>query len=153
MKRPKIGDVIEITTSMGFAYAQYTHKNKMYDCLLRVFKGFHQERPKSFEKIVTQEPVFSTFFPLGAAVNRQIVSIAGHEKITSDLQILPLFRNGILNPQTKKVEVWWLWDGEKSWKVGEITQEQRKLPLLGIWNDTMLIKRIESGWTAEKTDW
>jgi YD repeat-containing protein len=37
--------------------------------------------------------------------------------------------------------------GEKEWKVGDITAEQRKLPLRGIWNDTLLVERIEAGWS------
>ncbi len=45
--------------------------------------------------------------------------------------------------------VWWLWDGEKSWKVGEISPAQRKLPIKEVMNDTMLIELIEDGWTPE----
>ena len=60
-----------------------------------------------------------------------------------------LVRGGVIDPSTRKVKVWWLWDGEKEWRVGEITAEQRGLPIRGVWNDTLLIERIESGWTPE----
>jgi hypothetical protein len=55
-------------------------------------------------------------------------------------------RGGTPDPKTKKVAVWWFWE-EKEWKVGELTSEQRKMPIRGIWNDTMLVHRIEIGWT------
>ena len=38
MARLKIGDIVEIETSKGNVYAQYTHKHKQYGALLRVFK-------------------------------------------------------------------------------------------------------------------
>jgi hypothetical protein len=44
-------------------------------------------------------------------------------------------------------QVWWFWDGEKGWKVGKITAVQRKMPIRGIWNDTLVIENIESGRT------
>ena len=92
---------------------------------------------------------FSTFFPLGAAVNRCIVSVVGNATIPEKQKPFPLFRNGVVDPKTKKVETWWLWDGEKEWCIGKLTKEQRRLPLNEVWNDTLLVERIESGWTPE----
>ncbi|WP_233212723.1 hypothetical protein [Collimonas sp. PA-H2] len=51
----------------------------------------------------------------------------------------PVFRAGVVDPATNKVETWWFWDGDKEWKVGAITEEQRKLPIRGSWNDTLLV--------------
>lgn len=149
MTKPKIGDVVEIPTSKGLAYAQYTHKHKQYGALLRVYSRFYETRPSDIQHLVNEQPTFSTFFPLGAAVNRQIVSIVGNVKIPTENQQFPTFRAGTPNPATKKVDVWWLWDGENEWLVGDITTEQRKFPIRGVWNDTLLIERIESGWRAE----
>ncbi len=58
----------------------------------------------------------------------------------------PLFRVGVIHPETGKVETWWLWDGEKEWPIGSITEDERKLPIRASWNDTMLVQRIEEGW-------
>jgi hypothetical protein len=55
----------------------------------------------------------------------------------------------VIDPSTGKVKVWWLWDGEREWQVGELTEEQRGLSFREVWNDTLLIERIESGWTPE----
>lgn len=150
MARVKIGDVVEISTCKGLAYAQYTHKNRLMGNLLRVFPGFHAIRPADFHAIVTGKPGFMTFFPLGAAVNRGIVAVVSNLPVPDHARPFPLFRAaGNRDRDTGKIKDWWLWDGDKEWRVGNITEEQRMLPIRGIWNDTMLIEQIESEWTPE----
>ncbi|MHB1381614.1 MAG: hypothetical protein ACYC5A_11025 [Thermoleophilia bacterium] len=150
-KRVKFGDVIEIETRKGLAYAQYTHKHDKpprYGELIRVLPGLHKTRPESFTDIVIQKEQFIVFVPIGVFVHRGIFKVVANEPIPEENREFPLFRAGNRD-SNGKVRVWWLWDGEKSWKVGEITVEQRKLPIEEVLNDTMLIKRIEEGWTPE----
>jgi hypothetical protein len=48
--RPQLGDVIEIETSQGLAYAQYTHEHReppRYGSLLRITKLGNDTAPKS----------------------------------------------------------------------------------------------------------
>jgi hypothetical protein len=149
MAKLKIGDVVEIKTANGLVYAQYTHKHKQFGALLRVFRRFYEARPDDFVKLVEDKPTFMCFFPLNAAVDRNIVSIAGNVMVPSEAQAFPIFRDGIVDPATRKVGVWWLWDGEEEWRVGELTAEQRKLSIREVLNDTLLIERIEAGWTPE----
>ena len=82
-------------------------------------------------------------------MNQGIFEIACNFPIPSGASDFPIFRTGVEDPETRKVKVWWFWDGDKEWKVGDITPEQRKLPLRGNWNDTLLIERIEADWTPE----
>jgi len=154
LKRPKIGDVVEIESKKGFSYAQYTHKHKQYGALLRVLPGFYKNQPDDFSEMVKICHRFYCFFPLGAAINRGIFKIAGNAAIPDKFREFPVFRAaGFIDPTTRKVDDWWLWDGEEEWRVGAITEEQRKMPIRGIWNDTILIERIESGWMPESNDW
>lgn len=145
----KIGDVVEIPTKLGLSYAHYTHRHAQYVDLLRVFSGSHVARPSNLHQIVEARPAFMCFFPLGAAVRKKIFSIAANVAVPSSGQTFPVFRAGALNPATGKVGTWWLWDGEKEWPIGGLTAEQRSLSIRGVWNDTYLINRIESGWTPE----
>lgn len=149
MKNPKIGDVVEIATKSGFAYAQYTQKHKLYGALLRVFPGLYEFRPEYLSEITNLEPAFQCFFPLSAAVKGHIVSIVDNVPLPSGAKNFPIFRAGVVDSATGKVQTWWLWDGEKEWRVGHLSPEQRKLPIRGVWNDTLLIERIEEGWTPE----
>ena len=145
---PKIGDIIEIPTSKGLAYAQYTHKLEHYGALLRVLDGFFESRPNQFNELAEKKHKFVIFFPLGAAIRRKIFLIVGHAEIPDNAKEFPLFRAGAVG-KSGKVATWWLWDGKKEWMIGDLTLEQRHLPILGVVNDTALIQRIESGWTPE----
>ncbi|MFA6295295.1 MAG: hypothetical protein WC666_02625 [Candidatus Paceibacterota bacterium] len=148
--RVKIGDIIEIKTKKGLAYAQFSHRHAQYGALIRVLPGFFQETPINFTELASIKESFVTFFPLQAAVNRSIVHVVSNCKIPDFAKSFPLFRTGIEDSITRKVKVWWLWDGINEWKIDKLTDEQYKLPLRGIWNDTLLIERIESGWTPTK---
>src|SRR5437016_426711 len=145
-KKATIGDLIEIPTSRGFAYAQYTHQHPQWGGLVRVFDTMFQERPKDPSVITDGAVRFSTFLPIRTAVHRGTFDIVGNYSIAPENRQFPVFRNGVPNPKTKKVSVWWLWDGDKEWKVGELTPEQRQLPILAVWNDTFLVERVETGW-------
>ena len=144
-KRPKIGDVVEIPTPLGLAYAHFTHKHPTFGALLRVLPGVFPEQPKDTATLVRQTPQFLAFFPLGAACNRGIVRVVANEPIPVEAHAFPTFRSGIANREGV-VENWWLWDGEKEWKVGAMRPGMEHLPIRGVWNDTLLVERIVSGW-------
>ena len=150
-RRPKVGDVIEIETPKGLAYAQYTYKHDRpprYGALLRVLPGLFQRRPTDFSELVNQPEQFVVFFPLGAAVWRGIVTIVANEEIPGWARRLPFFRvrGGI--DQSGRVLNWGLWDGERDYRIeGELTPEQRNLPILEVITDVILINRIVEGWS------
>ena len=150
----RIGDIIEIRTSRGLAYAQYTHEHSTpprYGSLLRILPGFYDTRPKTFDVLVQQPYLFMAFFPLNAAIRQGIVERVAHVPVPPDLKEFPIFRCGMTNPATGKIHDWWLWDGKREWRVGTLTEEQKKLPTCHIVNDTMLIIMMERG-TAESQD-
>lgn len=149
MSNVKIGDVVEICTANGLAYAKYVQKHKQYGALIKVFRGFYEDRPDPIAQVVSGEALFQCFFPLSAAVKRNIVKIVGSSPLSSEEARFPIFRAGVVNPATGKVETWWLWDGDNEWRVDRLTAEQRKLPIRGVWNDALLVERIERGWTPE----
>jgi hypothetical protein len=150
-KRPQIGDIVEITTSKGLAYALYSHehdKQPRMGSLLRVLPGLFSKRPETFSEMTQKKEQFAVFFPLRAAVKQGIVQIIAHEKLPDWAIRFPVFRNG-LPDRYGKVHDWWLWDGEKEWKVGKLTPEMRLYPDLGVVNDTRLIEMIEAGYNPE----
>jgi hypothetical protein len=146
---PRVGDIVEIRTKRGLAYALYTHEHKSFGSLLRVFGCAFSSRPAEFKTLFEEAPQFATFFPLAVAVKKGIVSVVGRVRIPAKLKAFPTFRDGVADPNTKKVSNWWLWDGEREWSIGMLTEEQKKYPIREIVNDTLLKERIESGWTSE----
>lgn len=147
----RIGDIVEIYTGKGFAYALYTHKIPSWGALLRVFDTLYNSRPDQIAAIAKGQVRFSTFFPLQAALKAGCVEAVGNVPVPEHLQNLPLFRAaGHIDPTTHRVREWWLWDGQKEWRVGDLTKEQRALPLRAVWNDTLLRERIEADWRPER---
>lgn len=147
----KVGDVFSIQTAKGKAYFQYTAKNKLMGPLIRVLPGIYMvELTRQELDILTERHTnFWVFFHISAAVKIGSVTKVGNFTVPEHSRSFPLFRSG---PPDKNGHVpnWWLWDGEKSWMIGELTSDQRKLPIRGAWNDTLLISRIEQGWLPEK---
>jgi len=143
------GDVFGIRTSGGEAYFQYVKKVAPMGSLIRVLPGVFAEAATDLELLVAIETNFWIFFPAGAAFARGIIRKIGRYAIPDHSKSVPVFRAGVVDPAAGKVVDWWLWDGEKEWRVGSITDEERKLPIRGSLNDTMLIKRIEEGWLPE----
>lgn len=153
-KRIKIGDIIEIPTEQGYAYAQYTHVNKLMGNLIRVKPGLFVKRPIDTNLITKKENQIITFVPLQVMINRSIVTIISNEDIPVIDSKFPLFRNGIKHPEDNTRIKWWIWDGEKETLIGEhLNEEQKKYPLQGIWNDTLLKERIISGWSHKTSDY
>ena len=150
-KRPRIGDVVEISTPRGLAYAQFTHKHDAppkFGALIRVAPGYYDVRPASFSQIVALQPQFMTFFPLGAACNRRLVTIVANETVPDHAAAFPTFRSGVRGPDGT-VKIWWLWDGTNERPGGTRPQAMGSLPSRAIWNDTLLVERIVSGWRSE----
>jgi hypothetical protein len=151
--RPKVGDVVEFKTSRGYAYALHTHRHPQFGAMLRVWNEEHPKPLRDFASMASVRPSFSTFTPLGAMINQSLAKVVGNIAVPAELTKFPTFRAGVPDPATNKVDTWWLWDGDNEWRVGEITPEQRKFPIRGVWNYTLLMDRIEAGWTPETDRW
>ena len=98
---------------------------------------------------------FATFYPLGAAVNRKLVEVVGNVPLPDHLKPFPIFRSDNLDQKTKTVDTWWSKDleNEKSSRVGGLTPEQWKLPILAVWTHPYLVDRIAEGWRPESALW
>jgi hypothetical protein len=140
--RVRLGDVLEIDTPAGLAYFQYTHQHDVYGGLIRVLSGTYRSRPAALSELTQQQERFVVFFPVRAAANRGLVRIVAQEPIPEHARSFPIFKSG-------RPGNWWLWDGEREWRVAELTAAQRRLPSRAIWNDTMLAARIASGGSPE----
>jgi hypothetical protein len=145
----RVGDVVEIPTAKGLAYAQYTHKHPQMGDLVRVLPGLFPVRPESLGDLAKEKELFVIFFPLVAAVSKKIFKVIANEELPAESKRFPLFRAPGFVDRQGRVRDWWLWDGERSWQIGNLTDEQRRLPMRISCNDTALIQRIEEGWTPE----
>jgi hypothetical protein len=149
-RRPRVGDIVVIKTDQGAALAQYTHKHPEFGVLVRVLRAGAMvdtgAEPAALARLPTQ---FATFFPLGAACARGIAEILGHAPIPDSDRAFPCFRQPLrVDPRQTGATNWLLWDGEREWIVPELNEEQRHYPIRAIMNDTLLVERALSGWSA-----
>jgi hypothetical protein len=148
MRRIQIGDIFEINTSKGKAYLHYIHNNKLEGAVIRVLQGLYSERPEKFEELVTSEERYIISFPLSVATKRKIVENVGHYP-ASNFSVPRIMRS------THKIGNefigWFLIDCETNQRrlVKSLTPEQKKLSPWGIWNDTLLIERLENDWSLD----
>jgi hypothetical protein len=149
MRPARIGDVIEIPTARGLAYAQLTHKAPIYGHLIRVVEGIWQTRPQHLDEVVNAATRFFIFFPVAAAINQKIVSLAGNLNVPPQYADFPLMRKAGLEPPGGGNVDWWLWDGKEDWRIGALTPEQCRLSIAQVVNDTALIQMIDSDWHPE----
>ncbi len=148
-KRAKIGDVIQILTSSGVAYAQFTHKHQKYGALLSVFDGFHYERSNkiNFSQVVSENPAFNAFFPLQTALNDRLLSVVANVPVADCNKEFPTFRsNDNSGP-------WWIWDGKKETMLErDLTSSEKRYSRGGIISAPLLLERIENGYRPETHD-
>lgn len=145
-KKPRFGDIIEITTPKGLAYLQYTAKDALYGDLVRILPGLFQTRPSSFEKLVGGKELYFTFYPVTAPILREVLTIVSNEEIPRWAQGIPIMRKAGGRTNQGKVRNWWIVEGDQSFKVDTLTPEQENLSVMGIWTHPLLVHRLVEGW-------
>lgn len=148
-KRIKVGDIVEIKTSKGYAYAQYVMKDKQWGALLRVKEPIFSEPQTEFEGIVSGDERFITFYPLQASINQGIFRIAGNLEVPYDRGEVSVWRAVGFRDRKGKILDWWIVKGEQETPTKRLSRAQKKLPIQEVINDTELIRRIEQNWKAE----
>ena len=146
-RRVAVGDVIEVPTSVGLAYAQAIDRKTGMGTLLRVFDALFESRPRDLSKVVDRPTRFECCFPLQAAVNRDIFEVVGHEGVKAPPPKEFKLRGFIDRDGT--IHNWFIVQGEDHHLIESLSEEQKKLPYEEIINDTLLIERIEDGWRHE----
>jgi hypothetical protein len=155
--KPRTGDIFEVPTEAGLAYVQYTHEHPDQGTLIRVLPGIFPKRTDDVCALAERDSVFVSFCPIDIGVEQGWVPV-GNCPVPKSARPFPLFRYGITSPVPGKVGVWkvavWkLWDGDKLERIGDLTPEQRKLPIYGIFAPSMIAERIAAGWTPERDTW
>lgn len=56
-----IGDIVEIRTPRGLAYAQYTHEPPQFGSLIRVLPGLYESRPSDPARLAREQHLWVTF--------------------------------------------------------------------------------------------
>lgn len=145
-KRAKVGDVIRIATANGYAYAQFTRRDPLLGCMIRVLPGLYPEPLTDLAAKVSERELYHTLLFEDDLHEAPVVTVAGNEPVPEWCRAYPLFRTGLRDPRTGRVATWWLWDGTKEWPIGMLTEEQRSLSLRQVWTYNILADRVARSW-------
>jgi len=151
MDKIKVGDIYEIDTSKGKAYLHYVYRDPTVGELIRVLPGLYAERPGILNKLAGATERYMIFFPLSAAFKRKIVSYAGHRDVKDFIKPEYMRAKHVI----RGAFLGWHLVNTNNWNrqlVKELTAEQKRLSPWGVWNDTLLIERLEQDWTLDKWD-
>jgi len=149
MSKIRIGDIFEINTPKGKGYLHYVYKDKLMGDLIRVLPGLYSERPDNLSELAKSKERYMIFFPLSAAYKKKSIEYAGR------LDLIDFVKPGYMR-DTHIVRGdflgWHIIDTNTIHRqlVKNLTIEQGKLSPWGIWNDTLLIERLVTGWTLEE---
>jgi hypothetical protein len=144
-RKPAVGDVVEIDTDNGLAYAQFTHRVPNRGDLIRVLPGIYKSRPEDIQALVRQKEIWVTFVALDAIVAAGIFPVVANVEVPEAAQPFPMMRAGAPLP-SGRVARWRLFDGEVERPVEELTEELAELSIVEIPNPALLRERIASGW-------
>jgi hypothetical protein len=123
------GDVVEIRTHKGRAYAQVTHDHPSYPSVVRVLEGYFEDRPQDMAELVSGQSRFTAMIPLESALTRlgREFETVGTFDIPAAISRFPTFRMPIRD-KTGQIVYWWLWDGQGlSYKI-DLDEAESKLP-------------------------
>ncbi len=147
MARVKLGDIFEIETSKGKAYLHFVLKDKMMGSLVRVLPGLFSSKPEKLCDLVKKQELYVIFFPLSAASKRGLVKHVGNFKVDFEkpkyMRDKHIIGNEFLGWHIVDTSTW------ENKLVKNLTDDQRKMSPWGIWNDALLIERLEEEWSPE----
>ncbi|NAS14136.1 hypothetical protein [Poritiphilus flavus] len=149
-KRIKInlGDIFKIQTKKGYAFMQCVHSDKLEGEIIKVFYKIWDNSEQTIDDILKSD-FFLVGFPLKYALKQGIVALVGN----SDIGFFekPKFMRSPHQIGEEKLG-WHIIDTAtmKRKLVKTLNDEQKKLSPWGIWNDTLLIENLDSGWRLEE---
>lgn len=150
MIKIKIGDIFELQTSKGIAYLYFVHKDSLTGEMIKVLPGLYNSLPANLSELAGQKELYLISFPLAAALKQQLIRIVSNQPVISFSK--PKQMRTEHNVQGIRIG-WHIIDTD-TWQrqlVTALDSEQIKLSPWGIWNDVLLIEKLESGWKLE--DW
>jgi hypothetical protein len=141
----KAGDIFEIPLSNGQrAFGQYVFFDKKMGPLVQIFDLIRKE-DVYIDELKHAQLLFPPIITgLMAAINTGLWRVVGHFPV--ERFVYPGFVSTFYDDKTGKIGIWYLWDGEKSIRIGrELPEEYKKLEFLCVWDPHDVAHRIETG--------
>jgi len=142
-KRLVGGEILEVTVGNRFGYVQFLGEHRDYGDAVLVNPELHDRQARFASDFFATGYV--TFYPACQAVSSKLVEVVAQ---SSPPRLPKRFRR----PKAERdgeVESWVIEGGWRNVVKQTLTDEERKLPIAGVWNHESLRDKIASGWTPE----
>jgi hypothetical protein len=142
-KRLVGGEILEVSVGKRFGYVQFLGEHREYGDAILVSPELHDRQahfPTGFFSAG-----YVTFYPAGVSVSQKLVEVVAQ---SSPPKLPKRFRR----PKAERdgaVESWVIEGGWRNVVRETLSDEERKLPIAGVWNHEHLRSQIANGWTPE----
>ena len=149
----QVGDVMEVTTSKGLAYLQFTHEGMNHYKgfqTMRQIDGFFKERPTDLVALADLPTIYHFRCLLKLFIKDKVFTKIGNAPVPRKDREPPSFRSGWHDPANDgKIVGGWISKGSDDYRVVQFTPEQQKFSLDGMWTNPTIIDNLEIGWRPE----
>lgn len=142
-KLVQVGEVLEVQLQRGLGYAQYLGTHELDGDAVAVVPRVFPERPAIEPALLYDSYV--TFYPVHLALRQKLVQVVGHLPAAPIPKVFR--RQGAMSG--REVLTWLIDDGPTTTVKRELSEEELRIPIAGIWNHEYLLNRIAEGWRPE----
>ena len=138
------GEILEVPVAGQFGYVQYLGTHREYGDAILVNPALHARQAHFASGFFSRGYV--TFYPAANAVASKVVEVVAQ---SSPPKVPKRFRRPGEVHEDGTVETWVIEGGWRDIVKHELSDEERSIPIAGIWNHASLSERLASGWTPE----
>lgn len=138
----RAGDVVEIQTSAGLAYAHLTHLHPSYPPAVRALRDLHERRPGDPAALANGPAAFTAMVELGAGLSRLGRRFEVVANVPPADPAFPTFRMPVRDREGRVV-YWWFWDGDTLRHAA--SGEDEALPLREVMTTETFLARLAGG--------
>lgn len=142
----QFGDVVEIDTPIGLAYAQFMNEDPLFGAIIRVLPGTFESRPNDIAGLVAGPDRFVACYLVRTAIRTRLVRFASHEQLPRASRVFPLMLWGGLHLRDGRRSGWSLYDGKRRKLLKELKPEHRGLPIVMSLGHPGLVNAIVNDW-------
>jgi hypothetical protein len=142
-KRLVGGEILEVPVGKRFGYVQFLGEHREYGDAILVSPELYDRQAHFATGFFSSGYV--TFYPAANSVSRKLVEVVAQ---SSPPRLPKRFRR----PKAERdgaVESWVIEGGWRNVVRQTLTDEERKLPIAGIWSHEFLREQISNGWTPQ----
>jgi hypothetical protein len=141
-KRLLGGEILEVSVGKRFGYVQFLGEHREYGDAVLVNPALHERQarfPSGFF-----DGGYVTFYPASVSVSQKLAEVVAQ---SSPPAVPKRFRRADTTLEDGTVEKWVIEGGWRDVVRGTLTEEERTIPIAGVWTHQFLGEQIAKGWT------